>query len=149
MPFQTTKDLIESIHDYHAALEDLFGRRASETVDETSGRMLRYLHERERRSREIVGEIEREGEPRVLRRWFGFTATPVRPAGEDEVQPNMEVDQLLALAMSLQNQLVAYCRRLAEAAPITAVQDLFLGIARFEEHGLHLLTSASVEMSLP
>lgn len=120
-------DLLERSQETHRRLSEFY-RRISAVVTNARCRMLLdYLSQHEERFAESLSDYCRSGSPRILRTWFQF-------APESELQqvlstihvtPDLGIDDLVALAMKLDDCLTSYYDQIVESAMSKEVANAF------------------------
>ena len=97
--------------------------------------LLDYMSRHEEHLSTSLKSFEDNASAKLLDTWFQYA--PDEAMLEDltcfECHPDMNIDDLIRLAMRLDGALVRFYSRIAEQAQSTEVRDLFTGLVELEE----------------
>ena len=135
MRFQQTKDILDYARHFHKLIRQFY-QRTSEAVDKNRLKLLlNYLAEHERYLEKSIAEYESTMPEKALKTWF-----PLSPCSEkidnlssllDAQEPS--VDEIVALAIYLDDCLIETYRQLAESAETNTVKDVFRNLLELEK----------------
>ena len=133
MAFETTKDLLEYLRNYHRKLSGLYERMAEESEQSKVKMLLHFLGRHEARFDKIIKEYEEDAADRVLGTWFKVTPDRLPRLKGSEVTPDMPVDDIMSAALHFDDGLIEFCRLLATEAGSEDVRDLFTSLVDLEQ----------------
>ncbi len=138
MRFQTLRDVIEFSREVHEELAERYEDMSNQSVVERARMLLDYLARHERHLQEALQCFEAEAARSVLDSWFRFA--PVHTledvVSEVEMFADMEVDELVAEALKLDDHLIAIYQEAVDKAPnahVRAVCQSLLDMERTEK----------------
>lgn len=133
MAFETTKDLLEYLRNYHKKLAGLYERMAEESEQSKVKMLLHFLGRHEAHFDKIIGEYETDAATKVLGTWFKVTPDRLPRLKGSELTPDMPVDDIMSIALQFDDALIEFCRQLAFEAGSEDVRDLFTSLVNLEQ----------------
>ena len=133
MSFEQTRDILEKARLFHHELRAFYSRMEETAQRDRIRMLLEYLGRREAHLEERLAEYERNASRDMLDQWFRFA--PAQHIGEEisrvRLRPDPTPEELIAVALKLDEELLRIYRQAAELAPDDAVRELFTRL--FEE----------------
>ncbi len=143
MPFETTRDLLEHLREYHRELSTCYAEIAESTEQGKVKMLLHYLGRHESRFEEIIADCEEEAAVQVLDTWFSFTPDKLPALDKTALKPGMSTDEIVEAALHYDDILLTFCRQVASEAVSDDVRELFRGLIELEEHEERQLVQAA------
>ena len=135
MPYQTVGDMLKRSEDFHGQLSDFYTRLGASAEEPRVKLLLEHMGRHEKRLGQWLVEYEQAAPGALLDTWCQFTperATCKCFEGID-LQPDMSMDDVVAVAQRLDGCLLALYRELAEAAATEEARDLFESLLEMEQ----------------
>lgn len=142
MPLTQTRAIIDRSRDFHEQVSALYHRMADDANQTRVRLLLDYMSQHEQRIAEALAEYEHDAPTKVLDSWL-------QDAGNGESHPHLfnriralqlnvssDVDEVIALGVSLSEELIAQYRELADRAEPKFLREVFSNVQRMEEKAL-------------
>ncbi len=131
MPFEQTRDILEKARGFHRALAAYFERLEQIAPKERVRMVLEYLRRHEQAMDEELKSFEAHAARPVLESWFKYAPESVQEAIQRlEIRADMTVEEVVDIALKLDEQLLALYGHAARLAPDAAVRELFSNLHR-------------------
>lgn len=127
MPFEQTRDVIEKARAFHHDMA-AFYHRVEHVVEKERVRMvLDWLASHEERMEAKLAEVESSTAKRILDSWYQYPpdATVRDAITRIELRPDMRAQDVICMALHLDENLLRLYKRAAEAAPMGEVREVF------------------------
>jgi len=127
-------DLLERSQETHRRLSEFYGRTSASVTNARCRMLLDYLSQHEKRFAESLGNYCCSGSPRILKTWFQFAPESdlQQVLSSVQVTPDLSIDELVTIAMRLDDCLASYYDQVVESAMSEEVADAFRHL-RMEE----------------
>ena len=141
MTAKRMRDVIDCARDFHEALSAMYQLLSDRSGSERARLLLDYLQRHEHRLGEVLEEYE-AGAPRALMEtWFkpGPECPKVPALEAADLDGDISIDEIVCLALKLDDLLVQLYREAAEEAVSPEVRDAFDSLSEHtvaEEHQL-------------
>jgi len=136
MAYNKTKDIIDRARLFHQHISELYERLEKVDQKEHVKMLLDYMSRHEKHLAECLEEYEEEMSEKILDTWYKYT--PNNKSCEHlenyELKSDMTIDDLVSLAIHLDECLVKLYRDVAENAESDEVRALFASLLKKEEH---------------
>jgi len=135
MPYKRTKDLLDRARLFHKRLGELYERLETVSKKEQVKMLLDYMSRHEKHLTESLSKYEEEASRRVMDYWYKYT--PNNKSCEHleniELRPDMTIDDVISLAMRMDECLVELYRSVAENAESEEVKEIFNSLLEMEK----------------
>jgi rubrerythrin len=139
MPSKRVKDILEHIRSFHHRIGDRYANLSEHESDERLVLLLKYLARHEENFNECLGRYEEDAAKGILETWLQFAGDDTLDEALQRVDltEDMDVDDIIRCAMSLDKKLVELYRGLADATAAPRVRELFENLIEMEESKDH------------
>ena len=147
MRFKPIKDFLAYIEECHIALADLYTRLSLEASDEKVKLLLDFLRNKEQLSYQHLHEYAQQAPTSILETWLDNVfdqSFPMR-CQQMQLQPELSIDDVVALAMNLDTQLIELLQNAAHSAATVEAEVALENLTDQEEEALHRVIMASNE----
>jgi len=135
MAYKRTKDLLDRARLFHERLGELYKRLETVSKKEQVKMLLDYMSRHEKHLTESLSKYEEEASRRVMDYWYKYT--PNNKSCEHleniELRPDMTIDDVISLAMRMDECLVELYRSVAENAESEEVKEIFNSLLEMEK----------------
>jgi len=147
MPSKQVKDILEHIRSFHHRLSELYEDLSEHGSDERLELLLKYLARHEENFNECLGRYEKDAAKGVLETWLQFAADDTLDEALKHVglHEDMDVEEVIRCAMSLDRKVVELYRDLADATAAPRVRELFENLIEMEESKDHQYARSILE----
>lgn len=127
MPFKQTRDVIEKARAFHSDLGAFYHRLEAVVEREKVKMVLDWLATHEERMERKLAEVESSAAKGVLDAWYQFPpdATVKEAIGRIEIRPDMRAQDVICLALHLDENLLRLYKSAAEASQAREVRGIF------------------------
>jgi len=131
MAFEQTRDILEKARGFHRDLAAYFERLERVAQQEKVRMVLEYLRRHEQAMDEELKSFEARAERPVLDSWFKYAPESVQETiARLEIRPDMTVEEVVAIALKLDEQLLELYGHAARLAPDADARELFANLHR-------------------
>ncbi|PKF60549.1 hypothetical protein CW745_14515 [Psychromonas sp. psych-6C06] len=147
MRFKPIKEFLAHIEECHQALADLYLRLSLEAKDEKVKLMLDFMRNKEQLSYLHLHEYAQQSPDSLLETWLDnvFDQSFPMKCQQMKVQPDLAVEDVVALAMKLDMQLIELMQTAAYNSPTIEAELALENLSNQEEESLHQVVIASHE----
>jgi len=134
MRFETIQDVLEHGRAMHQQIADFY-RQLDDASAQTRVRMLlEYLAEHEQHLAEALHELRSVGDPALMHSFLAHMPDPVQfdAALHVPIRPDMEVDEVLEMALRFDDALIELYQNLAEHTDNEAIRNLLNNLTELE-----------------
>lgn len=129
MSFETVKDVLDHVREFHGKLSALYKRLGEKRQKERVRIILDFLSSHEKHLENSLGEYETEVSKRILNTWLQFPPPPellnrCQSLTIDEDR-EFSVDDVVDLALEVDRCLIDLYGNMAESAEIDNIKELF------------------------
>lgn len=147
MRFTPIKEFLNYIEECHLALADLYLRLSLEATDEKVKLLLDFMRNREQLSHLHLHEYAMQAPESLLETWLDnmFDQSLPMKCQQMKLQPDLSIEDVVALAMSLDTQLIELMQTAAYNSPTIEAELALENLSNQEEEALHQVVMASNE----
>lgn len=127
MPFEQTRDVIEKARAFHRDMAAFYHRTEAVVERERVKMVLDWLASHEERMERKLAEVEASTAKRMLDSWYQYPpdADVQQAVARIEVRPDMRAQDVICMALHLDETLLRLYKRAADTAPMSEVRDVF------------------------
>ncbi len=127
MPFKQTRDVIEKARAFHSDLASFYHRLEAVAEKERVKMVLDWLASHEERMEAKLAEVEASTAKRMLDSWYQYPpdATVQEAVARLDVRPDMRAQDVICMALHLDENLLRLYKRAADTASMGEVRDVF------------------------
>jgi hypothetical protein len=147
MRFKPIKDFLAYIEECHIALADLYTRLSLEVDDEKVKLLLDFMKNKEQLSYQHLHEYAQQAPASVLETWLDNVfdqSFPIK-CRQMQLQPELNLEDVIALAINLDTQLIELLQNAAYSAATIEAEVALENLTNQEEEVLHQVIMASNE----
>tara|TARA_R110001583_G_scaffold99273_1_gene244562 strand:- start:7032 stop:7517 length:486 start_codon:yes stop_codon:yes gene_type:complete len=147
MHFKPIKEFLAYIEECHLALADLYLRLSLEAEDENVKLLLNFMRNKEQLSFFHLHEYAEQAPSSLLETWLDniFDQSFPMKCQQMKTQPNLSIEDVVALAMKFDMQLIELTQTTAYNSPTIEAELALENISNQEEEALHQVVIASHE----
>jgi rubrerythrin len=136
MRFEQVRDVLEYARTVHRQLSEFYKNLGEQAEKERVKMLCDYMSRHEKHLEESLADYEDGAAENVLNTWFQFAPSEEMFATlrDFKVTPALSVDQVVRLAMEVDDCLINYYRTMAESADTEEVREIFNNLVSMEEH---------------
>jgi rubrerythrin len=137
MSFETTKDVLEHAREFHRDVSEFYGRLTKQPQKERVKILLEYMSRHEKHLEESLAQYEEGVSEKILNTWFQYP-----PPKETldlckkmtiEGNENLTVEQVIKMALELDECLVNLYKAMIESAETEEVKEVFENLLAMEK----------------
>jgi rubrerythrin len=146
--FERTRDVLDHARAFHHQVSDLYQRLEDRVEKERVQMLLDYLRRHEKHLEQSLADYEEEASKRILETWFQYTLEedPSELLSELEVKGDMPVDDVVRLALRLDDYLIALYRNMADHTDIPDVKEVFTNLLELEQEDEHQIARNALRL---
>jgi len=135
MSYSTVKDVLDYSQKLHEHARNLYQQLRDQTQRERVDMMLQLLAEHEDTLASSMQSMQEHTSEQVLNEWHQFEPGSIADAlaGCKECHPDMSVDELVQMALKIDDYLISLYRQMASAATSSDGRQLFESLVQLEE----------------
>ena len=147
MRFKPIKEFLAYIEECHIALADLYLRLSLEATDEKVKLLLDFMRNKEQLSYFHLHEYAEQAPASLLETWLDnvFDQSFPMKCQQMKMHPDLAIDDVVALAMKLDMQLIELMQTVAYNSPTIEAELALENLSNQEEETLHQVVIASHE----
>lgn len=147
MRFTSIKEFLNYIEECHIALADLYLRLSVEATDEKVKLLLDFMRNKEQLSHLHLHEYAIQAPISLLETWLDniFDQSFPMKCQQMKLQPDLTIEDVVALAMSLDTQLIELMQTATYNSPTIEAELALENLSNQEEETLHQVVMASNE----
>lgn len=132
---ERTRDVLDHVRAFHTRLADYYARLKHEAERERLRMLLDYLSRHEKHLADILTRYEEKASRGLLNAWFQFTPDSDRLGSirEKVLSPDMSCDEVVAVALELDDKVVELYGDMASSAESPEVRELFENLLEIEK----------------
>ncbi|MCK4565573.1 MAG: hypothetical protein KAU94_12960 [Verrucomicrobia bacterium] len=136
MAFDQTKDVLEHAREFHQKLRVFYEELKESASKERTRALLDYMSRHEKYLDDCLVQYEEQVSDNVLDTYFKFgsEATQIAEICEFTIKPEMEVDDVMAVAMHFDACLIKFYREMAQRSLSDKVREVFENLLVMEQH---------------
>jgi rubrerythrin len=142
MRFETTRDVLDYVKQFHRKARNLYSELADQEEQERLKLLLDYLSRHENHLAKSLADYEQETSEKILNTWFQYVPDQalLEPINNIDIEPNLSVDEIVNLAMRLDNCLIElYKEMIDHSSAISEVKEVFQNLLDMEKQEQHQL----------
>lgn len=131
MPAATTRELLDHVRHFHHQVGEFYDSLREKTTRRRVKLLLDYLHYHQKKLEQALDVFDAVADKDVMETWFQYT--PPEDFMDELIQtasPELEFQQVLAIATRIDEEVTQFYRHLADMAPIPKMRELFTDLAR-------------------
>ncbi|MGF1612384.1 MAG: hypothetical protein ACFCVA_00340 [Gammaproteobacteria bacterium] len=146
--FERTQDVLDHARSFHHQVADLYQRLEDRTEKERVKLLLDYLQRHEKHLEESLSQYEEGASKRVLDTWFQYSLEqdPSDILADIELKKDMSVDDVVRLALRLDDYLIDLCKSMADRADIPELKELFTNLCELEQQEKYRLARNALRL---
>jgi len=147
MEFERTRDVLDHVRAFHERVSSFYENLADEANQQRTRMILDYMSRHEKHLQESIGRYEEDAAKEILDTWFQYSPEEdllVRLT-DIEVTHDMSVDDVVGIAMRLDDSLIELYGELEESALSENVKDLFSNLLELEKQEEHKIARTGLE----
>lgn len=150
MAFETTKDVLDHVRQFHQQLSEFYNRLSQKAEKERVKMLLDYLSRHEKHLENSMADYEAEVSANILKTWFQYPPpkdmlTTCQSLSIDDYDV-LTVDSVVILALDLDNCLISLYREMIKNSESTEVREVFENLLAMEQKEELELVRNSLEL---
>lgn len=150
MAFETTKDVLDHVREFHQQLSAFYRNLIDKTNKERVRMLLDYLSRHEKHLEESMARYEAEVSERILKTWFQYPPPKeilgiCKTLAVDEVE-DLSVDGVIKLALELDDCLIDLYKEMIRGSGSEEVREVFQSLLDMEKQEELELVRDSLEL---
>lgn len=147
MRFKPIKDFLAYVEECHIALADIYLRLAQEATNEKVKLLLNFMRNKEQLSYLHLSEYIQQAPSSILNTWLDnvFDQSFPMKCRQMRLQPELTIEDVVALAINLDTQLLELIQTAAYNSPTIESEVALENLSNQEEETLHQVIMASNE----
>lgn len=135
MSYSTVKDVLDYSQELHLHTRNLYQQLRDQTQRERVDMLLQLFAEHEDTLAESMNSLHEHTSKKVLEEWHQFEPGSIADAlnGCKECHPDLSVDELVQVALRIDDYLIALYRQMASEATSNESRQLFENLVQLEE----------------
>lgn len=136
MRFETTRDVLDYVKQFHRKARNLYSELANQEEQERLKLLLDYLSRHENHLAKSLADYEQDTSEKILNTWFQYVPDQVllEPINNVHIEPNLSLDEIVDLAMRLDNCLIElYKEMINHSSAISEVKEVFQNLLEMEK----------------
>ena len=136
MAFDQTKDVLEHAREFHQKLGVFYEDLKDSASKERTRALLGYMSRHEKYLDDCLAQYEEQVSDNVLDTYFKYESESdgLSAIAEFEIRPEMEVGEVVAIAMHFDDCLIEFYREMAQRALSEKVREVFENLLVMEQH---------------
>ncbi len=133
--FETTRDIIDLARRFHGEVSAFYEHLGNQASKGRVKLLLQYMSRHEKHLERCLEEYEQDASERILATWFQYApaTTPIEHLQTVQLEPEMSIDDVVEVALRLDECLVDLYREVAEQADSREVTELFCNLLDLEQ----------------
>ncbi len=146
--FERTRDVLDHARSFHHQVGELYQRLENRAEKERVQMLLDYLRRHERHLEESLADYEEDASKRILDTWFQYTLEedPSNLLSEVEIKADMAVNDVVRLALRLDDYLIDLYRSMVDNTDISEVKEIFTNLLELEQQDEHQLARNALRL---
>jgi len=136
MAFDQTKDVLGDARKFHQKLSVFYEDLKESASKERARNLLDYMSRHEKYLDDCLAEYEEQVSDNVLDTYFKYESesTALTELVDLEIKPDMDVNDVVAVAMHFDDCLIAFYREMAQRSLSEKVREVFENLLEMEQH---------------
>lgn len=149
MRMQQLREILTHLADDHLAMKRLYKRLHHHADSTRTQLVLAYLQQHQQHAADAIYHYLDDAPERVLDTWYENIAEDSFPAHCEQIiaSADLDMDQLMALHLALDNQLLAYLDSAVCAAPTDNIRQALAGLLQSGKNQQQRLVHSTLRMS--
>lgn len=149
MHFKPIKEFLSYVEDCHIALADLYQRLSLESKNDKVKLLLEFMYYREQLSYIHLHEYVQQAPSSLLETCLEtiFDQSIPMKCQQMQLQVDLDIEDVLALAMKLDTQLIELMQTVAYNSATTEAEVALVNLSNQEQENLHKVVMASNEFN--
>ncbi|RJG49565.1 hypothetical protein [Motilimonas pumila] len=135
MRFKPIHEFLLYVEQCHAAFASLYRRIAEQQQSDRNILLLQFMQQKERLAVEEIDKYIETADPQLLSTWLKSTFDENIPneCAQMELKPNISIEEVIALAMKLENRLINLMAQLAAQSTTSEIHEALDGLVMHEQ----------------
>ncbi|QEG33900.1 hypothetical protein [Bythopirellula goksoeyrii] len=137
MASEQVKSVLDNTRSFHRCAKEMYSRLAKDCEEQRASMLLDYLSEHEARLEDAITQTEADVSAKVLNTWVQSSESSTHLIQCQELQATSQskasFDDLVELALKLDDQVIAVYQDLAQRAEPAWLQDVFESLLEMEQ----------------
>lgn len=148
MRFKTVKDVVEHARQLHKQIAGFYKQLSNRQHQERIKMLLDYLARHETNLEKMLASFEKDRSQQIWDEWFQFATDDTLPQTLKgaAVHANMDVDEIISLALQLDDYFINLYRDMAQNASSAAVKEIFENLLAFEQQEKNRTVRAALSL---
>jgi len=136
MAFDQTRDVLKHARQFHQKLSVFYKDLKDSASKERARTLLDYMSRHEKYLDDCLAEYEEQVSDNVLDTYFKYESesTALAELVDFEIKPDMDVNDVVAVAMHFDDCLIAFYREMAQRSLSEKVREVFENLLEMEQH---------------
>ena len=125
--YKQVREILGYVRSFHKQMREFYEGLHKKDEQQRIKIILDFLCRHEKRREETLAQYEAEASKKILDTWFQYIPehTVLDCLQNLEIQPDMSVDDVICIALDLDNCLIETYKALIEETDVSEVKDLF------------------------
>lgn len=148
MRFKTVKDVVEHARQLHKQIAGFYKQLSHRQHQERIKMLLDYLARHETSLEKMLANFEKDRSQQIWDEWFQFATDDTLPQTLKgaAVHANMDMDEIISLALQLDDYFINLYRDMAQNASSVAVKEIFENLLAAEQQEKNRTVRAALEL---
>jgi rubrerythrin len=131
MSYDPIRRIMNRSKEIHEGIRGFYERLSDQTEKKRVRMLLEYLKEHQKELENTLEDLKGQASQDVLDAWLQYRPEPSveQMLPDMEFKPEMSVDELVQAALSIDDALITYYRRIAENTEFQEVKEVFASLA--------------------
>ncbi|WP_354622815.1 hypothetical protein [Psychromonas sp. MME2] len=149
MHFKLIKEFLTYVEDCHIALAELYQRLSLESKNDKVKLLLEFMYYKEQLSYLQLHEYAQQAPSSLLETWLEniFDQSIPMKCQQMQLQADLDIEDVLALALKLDTQLIELMQTVAYNSPTPEAELALVSLTHQEQENLHRVVMASNEFN--
>ena len=149
MAIKQTRDVLDYVRDFHKKLGDFYDDLADHQDKERIKMLLTYMARHEKYLEEMLDEYEKNASKKVMDSWLQCAPEMemVDIFATVKLDPDMSVDDIISLAVKLDDYLIEVYRKVADSAELEEVKNIFTKLLEKENQEKYTLVRQAMRLN--
>lgn len=146
--FEQTRDVLDHARSFHHQVAELYHSLENTAEQKRVKMLLDYLQRHERHLEQSLSDYEGEASKQILDTWFQYTleGDPADLLSEVKVKKDMTVDDVVRLALRLDDYLIDLYRSMVAHSDIPEVKEVFANLLELEQQEEHQIARNALRL---
>ncbi len=149
MPYGQAKEILNYAREFHRRVGEFYQKLADKADSARVKMLLDYLVRHRVHLDKVLGEYEDDVKSRALDGWYQYSQDHClfEPLDHAKCSPDMTVEDVMKIGLTLDQCLIASYKGMAEAATTPECREIFENLLLMEQQQKHKLARIALEIS--